>query len=64
MLSIFLTLKKIHLDFECEILLHVLDNHHQVWQLDPQGLLGVCKRFNENRIGGKYLFGPPAGQVM
>ena len=29
------------LDLECEIFLHVLDNHDEVGQLDAQGLLGV-----------------------
>ena len=40
----------VHLDFECEIFLHVLDDHHQVGELDPQGLLGVCKGFLANQI--------------
>ena len=29
------------LDLKCEVLLHVLDNHDEVGQLDAQGLLGV-----------------------
>ena len=31
-----------NLDLECEVLLHVLDNHHEVGQLDAQGLLWIC----------------------
>ena len=30
-----------HLDFKGEILLHILDNHDEVGELDPQRLLGV-----------------------
>ena len=30
------------LDLECEVLLHVLDNHHEGGQLDAQSLLWIC----------------------
>lgn len=30
-----------HLHFECEVLLHVLDDHDEEGQFDAQGLLGV-----------------------
>lgn len=32
-----------HLNFECEILLHVLDNHNEKGQFDAEGLLGICR---------------------
>lgn len=32
-----------HLHFEAEVLLHVLDDHHQEGQLDSQGLVGVSR---------------------
>ena len=45
------------LDLKCEVFLHVLDNHDEVWQLDTQGLLGVCWTGYEGcaHIGTNYL---------
>lgn len=31
-----------HLNFKCEILFQVLDDHHQKWKFDAQCLLLVC----------------------
>jgi len=36
----FLVIQDLH--FECEVLLQVLDDHHQEWQLDSKRLVRVC----------------------
>ena len=45
------------LDLEGEVLLHVLDNHHEVRQLDTQGLLWICRTSYEGcaHISSNYL---------
>lgn len=32
-----------YLDFKCEVLLKVLDDHDQKWKSNAEGLLGVCR---------------------
>ena len=46
-----------HLDLEGEVLLHVLDDHDEVGQLDAQRLLGVSGTRQEGRahIGADNL---------
>jgi hypothetical protein len=36
-----------NLDFECEVFLEILDDHHQEWQFDTQSLLGISRASDE-----------------
>jgi hypothetical protein len=46
-----------HLDLEGEVLLEVLDDHHQEGQLDPQRRLRVCRACDVvgAHVGAHYL---------
>ena len=62
-LNVLIKTLMLYLHFKCEILLHVLDDHNKVGQLDPQCFLGVWKNENIN-WKHKEVLSPPAGQVI